>query len=100
MVQSNIMERSMDNPPSERSSTDHAPVGSGRQRAQCLETHEQAIRPEDDTQELADLACIVKPAKVKKSQEFLADKQAIGARSSQEKPGHRAAECWSKTVGD
>ena len=29
VVQSNIMERSMDNPPSERSSTDHAPVGSG-----------------------------------------------------------------------
>ena len=49
VVWSNIMERSMDNPTSDRSSTDHAPVGSGRQRAQSLETHEQAIRPEDDT---------------------------------------------------
>ena len=29
VVHSNIMERSMDNPPSERSSIDHAPVGCG-----------------------------------------------------------------------
>ena len=33
----------------------------------------------------------MKPAKVKKSQDFLADKQASGARSSQEKPGHAQA---------